>query len=72
MRAEHDCCYMNLIAIKDAIAPFRGARAARVCFAIAGEKAWFRRLGVEHSPAGPGAHPDDHGGHVPQGAVDGS
>src|SRR5262249_50293098 len=50
-RPDHDCCYMDPIAIRytSARSPNRGPH--RVCFVIAVETAWRRTLGFARKPS---------------------
>ena len=52
IRPDHDCRYMNQIAIKYTSRPFPARRPDRVCFVIAAQHAGARRLdGLEHRPS---------------------
>ena len=50
-RPDHDCRYMDPIAIKYTSRPFPGRGPHRVCFVIAVERAWQRTLEFAHDPA---------------------
>jgi PPOX class probable F420-dependent enzyme len=51
IRPDHECRYMDPIAIKYTSAPFPTRGADRVCFVIAVDRAWRRKLRFVHSPA---------------------
>jgi len=51
MRADHDCVYMDRIAIKYTSAPFPSRGPHRVCFVISLELAWQRTLDFAHTPS---------------------
>ena len=48
MRLDHDCVYMDPIAIKYTGGPFPSRGPHRACFLIAVESAWTRTLGFAH------------------------
>lgn len=50
LRPDHDCRYMDPIAIKYTSTPFPARDADRVCFVIAVERAWRRKLRFVHAP----------------------
>jgi PPOX class probable F420-dependent enzyme len=53
VRPDHDCAYMDPIAIKYTSAPFPSRGPHRVCFVLAVQQAWSRRLGFAHKPGRP-------------------
>lgn len=52
IRDDHDCRYMDRIAIKYTSAPFPSRGPHRICLVIAIEGAWQETLGFVHRPAG--------------------
>ena len=57
MRPDHDCVYMDPIAIRYTGAPFPSRGPHRVCFVIAVEKAAQKILSFAHNPGDtPGHH----------------
>jgi PPOX class probable F420-dependent enzyme len=53
IRDDHDCRYMDRIAIKYTSSPFPSRGPHRICFVIAIEHAWLRTLGFVHRPSVP-------------------
>jgi len=51
IRPDHDCRYMDPIAIKYTSAPFPKRGADRICFVIAIDRAWRYKLQFVHAPA---------------------
>jgi PPOX class probable F420-dependent enzyme len=51
MRRDEGCRFMDPISIKYTSAPFPSRGPDRVCFVIAVERAWRRKLGLRHRPA---------------------
>jgi PPOX class probable F420-dependent enzyme len=51
MRPDHNCVYMDPIAIKYTSAPFPSRGPHRVCFVISVESAWQRTLAFAHRPS---------------------
>jgi hypothetical protein len=51
MRPDHDCVYMDPIAIRCTGAPFPSRGRHRVCFVIAVESAWQRTLDFAQRPS---------------------
>jgi PPOX class probable F420-dependent enzyme len=49
-RPDHDCVYMDPIAIKYTSAPFPSRGPHRICFVISVELAWERTLAFPHRP----------------------
>lgn len=50
VRPDHECRYMDPIAIKYTSAPFPARGADRVCFVIAVDRAWRHKLRFVHAP----------------------
>ena len=53
IRDDHDCRYMDRIALKYTSARFPSRGPHRICFVIAVERAWQRTLGFQHRPGVP-------------------
>ena len=50
IRPDHDCGYMDPIAVKYTSAPFPSRGPHRICFVISVEHAWERTLAFPHTP----------------------